>query len=145
MESFSIKGIHFIILIIVFTVILYIVGNIHLVVSTSPITKDVMIELNETNFSDSIDQDSLCLVLFYTAESKSCNRMLNTLSKFAAEQVNKINIYKVDANKYPQVSYKHNISGSPSILIFKNGKEANRIIGVVSLSNLKMIYKRHLE
>lgn len=58
MESFSIKEIHFITLIIVFTVILHIVGNIHLEVSTSPITKDVMIELKETNLSDSLDEDT---------------------------------------------------------------------------------------
>lgn len=120
MESFRIKGVHFIILIMLFTVILYIVENIHLKDPMPRLTKDVIVELGETNFLDSIHQDSLCFVLFYAAESKACDRMLNTLSKLTSKPVNKIKIYKIDANKYPQASYKHNISGTPSIFNIQN-------------------------
>lgn len=145
MESFRIKDIHFIILIIVFTMILYIIGNIHLSVSRSSTTKDILIELNETNLSDSINQNDICFVFFYTPDSKSSNNMLNKLSKLSTNPAYKMKIYKIDTNKYSQVSYKHNISGTPSVLIFKNGKEDNRILGIIPLSNLEMIYKRYLK
>lgn len=88
---------------------------------------------SETNF-----------VLFYAEESETCNIMEHNLYKVAqsvadtsATRFNKINI-----TKHPELCDKHMISGIPSILIFKNGQEVNRIVGVVSESNLKFIYRK---
>lgn len=40
---------------------------------------------------------------------------------------------------------KYNISGVPSILLFRNGKEYKRIMGIIPAYNLKMIYERDIK
>ena len=56
-----------------------------------------------------------------------------------------IKIYKVNVDRYPELIDKYNISGVPSVLIFRKGIEDKRIMGVVPYSNLEMIYKRQIK
>lgn len=56
-----------------------------------------------------------------------------------------IRIYKVNVNRYPHLIDKYNISGVYNILIFSNVIGNKRIMGVVSYSNLEMIYKRQIK
>lgn len=83
-------------------------------------------------------------VLFYKTELKSCSIMEQNLLHIANTTSNNNNVkyIKIDTEKYKNVYDDYNITGVPSILIFKGGKETNRITGIVSQSNMEHIYKR---
>lgn len=99
---------------------------------------EAMIEIK-----DSIGQGTN-FVLFYIEGSKPCNVMEQNMYKViqSVADTSSVKFNKIDIVKHPELYGKHNISGVPSILIFNNGEEINRITGVVSESNLKFIYKR---
>ena len=88
---------------------------------------------SETNF-----------VLFYTEGSKPCKIMERNMYRATKSitDTSSVKFNKIDIIKHPEMYEKYNISGVPSILIFKDGEEINRITGVVSESNLKFIYRR---
>lgn len=139
MKIFQLKEIHFIILIILFTGILHLLDDLRKKEYKS--TKNNIPEVGSTFFADSLNQKTLCLVLFYTNDSDIYNEMTNNLENLLLRTDN-IHIYKINTDKYPDIAYTYNICGVPNILIFRNGIEDKRIMGVVSYSNLEMIYKR---
>lgn len=93
---------------------------------------------------DSISK-GICFVLFYQPKSDICNNMESKLNRLALEKGKMVRFYSVNIKDEKDVTDKYNISGTPNILIFKNGQEYKRIMGVVPFSNLEMIYKRDLK
>lgn len=83
-------------------------------------------------------------ILFYTEDSKPCNIMEQNLRHIeqTIADTTSTKFLKADINKYPELYNNHKITGVPCVLILKDGKETNRIVGVVSTSNLKFIYKK---
>lgn len=102
-----------------------------------------LIELDNQSFSDSIVSGT-CFILFYSEESEVCNRMERNLNQLIEVSEGDTKFYKLNIEKYPGDYGKYSISGTPSTLIFKNGQEVDRIMGMVPASNLIMIYKRNI-
>ncbi|MCD7914149.1 MAG: thioredoxin family protein [Tannerellaceae bacterium] len=68
--------------------------------------------------------------------------MESTLAQWAQNEKDSIYVTKVNLSKHTELGKKFQISGTPSIIICKNGDEINRILGIVPLANLKTIYKK---
>lgn len=140
-SRWRLKGEHIIAGIVLFTVFLYLLepwasGN------TLPSeTADTLTELTPETFPDSI-AGRTCFVLFYEEDSELCDRMEYSLCQLANRQDEEVAFFKFNIDKYPDYIITHKISGTPSILIFKNGKEAKRILGIISEKNLKTIYNK---
>lgn len=141
MKIFRLKEIHFITLIISFTVILCFVGNQQRQGYRS--VADNIPEIEETFFTDSLNKKAFCFVLFYSDGLDICNEMRSTMERFRTNTDN-IPIYKINADKYPRLVDKYNVSGVPNILLFRDGVEDKRIMGLVSYSNIVMISKRRI-
>lgn len=85
------------------------------------------------------------LILFGDPNSILCKNMEYKLDILAKEKDKNISFYIVDIESEKSIVYKYHISGIPSILIFKDGKEYKRIFGIVPLDNLRMIYERDMK
>ena len=105
--------------------------------------KSALVELNNQSFSDSVAAGT-CFVLFHKDESDICNAMEHNLNQLIKASEGHARFYKLNIDKYPGEYGKYDISGTPSTLIFKDGKEIDRIMGIVPVSNLIMIYKRSI-
>jgi len=44
---------------------------------------------------------------------------------------------KVDVDKSPRLAQEYNIAGVPTLLVFRDGKVADRIVGLLSTAELK--------
>ena len=144
MNSFTeirIREWHFIVLILSLTVLIYVLGTRSLKQSSILDMDDYLIELNDETFLDSI-YSRLCFVLFYIEDSDSCNEMNYNLNRLAENKTSDAGFFKLNLKKHPVCSKMYNISGVPNILIFSNGKEIKRIMGVVPEHNLEKIYNR---
>lgn len=98
-------------------------------------------ELQDSSFTNSVSSGITC-VLFHNEESDLCRKMESNLGRVHNETNSDIRFYKLNYEKYPGKYGKYEISGVPSVLIYKDGQEIERITGIVSVSNLKMILKR---
>lgn len=91
-----------------------------------------MIELNESTFKITVDQDKLILVDFYADWCGPC-RLLTPILK----QLKDVEVCKVNIDNCPDVTSQYNISSVPSILFFKAGTVVGKMVGLQNLQALE--------
>lgn len=102
---------------------------------------DCLTELSSANFAENISQGK-CFVLFYAADSGSCDKMRYNLGKIAENEQGTIRFFKLNIDDYPETALNYQISNTPNTLIFKNGEVLKRITGAIPKRNLEIIYNR---
>lgn len=89
-----------------------------------------MIELTEKNFQETIDESDLVLVDFYATWCGPCKMQADVLSKIQTSRANKYNIAKVNIDEAPTLATRFGIDAIPTIIVFKNGKEIHKTVGL---------------
>lgn len=69
-------------------------------------------------------------------------RVISDLNQMAENGREAVSFFKVDIDKYPEYCENFNIYGIPSVVLFNEGREVNRIMGVVPKRNYDVIYSR---
>ncbi len=126
-----------IILIVLFLVI---AGYIYVInkVKKTPMVENhqKILVLEKENFDATIKNKTI-LVDFWAAWCMPCKMIAPILNEIAGELPEGIFIGKVDVEKFPGLSNRFKIRGIPTLILFKNGKEVDRFVGVKSKSALK--------
>ncbi len=78
------------------------------------------------------------LVDFYADWCGPCRSMSPVLSAFAQEMKNKITIVKVNVDRYPALARTYQVANIPYLVLFRDGKVADRRLGVQSLEQLRL-------
>ncbi|MGH2574435.1 MAG: thioredoxin [Ignavibacteria bacterium] len=90
------------------------------------------IELTDTNFDQEVIKSELpVLIDFWAVWCGPCKIIAPYVEQIAQEYNGKIKVGKLDVDNNPQVSMTYGIRSIPTLLIFKNGKVADQIIGAV--------------
>lgn len=92
--------------------------------------------LEEKNFDAAIKNKTI-LVDFWASWCMPCKMIAPILNEIAEELPEGKFIGKVDVEKFPGLSNRFKIRGIPTLILFKNGKEIDRFVGVKSKSALK--------
>ncbi len=88
-------------------------------------------DLNEKNFQQQL-KNNISLVDFWASWCMPCKMMAPVLNELADEVGQDVRICKVNVEQYQSLASKFGIRGIPTMLLFKNGKEINRFVGVKS-------------
>ena len=70
------------------------------------------------------------LVDFWAPWCAPCKMIAPVLNEIAEEQAGNITIAKVNVDQNKQISQKYNIRNIPTMILFENGKQKKRIMGV---------------
>ena len=98
-------------------------------------------ELDEVTFKES-ELSNISFILFYNDRSELSSKTEFNLGELQKISENNVSFYKLNVNECTRVQNEYNISGTPCILVFNEGREVDRIMGVTSVDNLKKVYKR---
>ena len=77
------------------------------------------------------------VVDFYATWCGPCRELSPLLDKLAAPLADKIKFVKVNVDESPGLAQNYTVSALPTLLLFKDGKVADRIIGLSSEADLK--------
>jgi thioredoxin-like negative regulator of GroEL len=141
MKTFKLQTWHFGLMLIALSIVTNIIGTWAVNSIPDKIEDSRFVELNDKTFDEAI-RSGTGFVLFYKENSDLCDKMEYNLNQLPVDDNEKINYYKVNIAQFYALEAKYRISGVPSVLIYKDGKEAERILGVIPESNLKIIYNR---
>ncbi|MGV3707854.1 MAG: thioredoxin [Gemmatimonas sp.] len=72
------------------------------------------------------------VVDFYADWCGPCRAMAPMLESFARQQAGNVLVLKVDTDANPATARRFNIASIPTIIVFRNGREARRQVGVAS-------------
>ena len=88
---------------------------------------------NEKEFEEII-KDNLVIVDFFATWCGPCRMQGPVLEEFASK--NNVKTIKVDVDKFPALARQYAVMSIPTLILFKNGEEVDKKIGLTSLTEL---------
>lgn len=98
--------------------------------------------LTNDNFEESV-KEGVSIVDFWAIWCGPC-RIMTPVVEDVAKEMPEVKVYKLNVDDFPELTAKFNIMSIPTILIFKDGKEVDQTVGVVSKNVLANKIKNFL-
>jgi thioredoxin 1 len=103
------------------------------------------VELNEANFEQEVLKASTpVLVDFWAVWCGPCKMIAPIVDELAVEYEGKLKIGKVDVDNNQQIAMQFGIRSIPTLLIFKDGKVVEQIVGAAPKKSLIEKLSKHL-
>jgi thioredoxin 1 len=77
-----------------------------------------------------LDATGICLVDLFSNRCPPCRVLAPTISLLADKYAGKIAVCKVDVDRVTAVAQRYRVRAIPTVLIIKNGKEVERLVGL---------------
>ena len=89
-----------------------------------------ILKLNDTNFSENVESDSAPILVDFWAEwCMPCKALAPIIDELATEFDGKVRFAKVNVDDCKEVPSKFGIRGIPTLILFKDGKKVNELVG----------------
>lgn len=95
-----------------------------------------LVLLNDGNFESSISK-GVTLVDFYADWCGPCKMIAPIIEELAVDFAGQATIAKLDIEQAQDTTSKLQVTSIPTIILFKNGKEVNRVVGLRDKESLK--------
>ncbi len=102
-----------------------------------------ILHLNDSNFDSEISK-GVALVDFYADWCGPCKMMSPVLEELAGQMSGKVKIVKIDIEAAPSTTEKYEVTSIPTIILFKEGKEVNKVVGVKNKDALRAMIEEIL-
>jgi thioredoxin 1 len=101
-------------------------------------------EVQDATFeNDVLGSDKPVLVDFWAEWCGPCRMIAPTVDAVAGEFEGRATVVKLNVDDNPATSQRYGIKGIPTLILFKNGQEAERIVGATSKEALTRFLEKH--
>jgi thioredoxin 2 len=103
------------------------------------------VELDAAGFERHLGQSGLPLLVdFWAAWCGPCQAMAPVFAAAARELEPRLRLAKLDTDAVPEVAARYGIRSIPTLILFKDGREAARVSGALPAGQLRQWIERQL-
>jgi thioredoxin 1 len=101
-------------------------------------------EVSDGNFEQHVLQsDRPVLVDFWAEWCGPCRMIAPTVEAVAEKYESTARVVKINVDDNPSVAQRYGIKGIPTLILFKNGREEERVVGATSKEAISRIIDKH--
>lgn len=102
-------------------------------------------EVSDSDFEmEVLKEGQPVLVDFWAAWCQPCRMLAPRVEAISQKYVGRAKVTKVNVDDNAATSSRFGIKGIPTLILFKDGAERERIVGVTSEENIAKIIDKHL-
>jgi thioredoxin 1 len=102
-------------------------------------------QVTSQNFQDEVVKSALPVLLEFSAEwCGPCKMLEPILDQLAAQNVKTLRVGQTDVDENPDLSEMFNVWGCPTMILFKDGKPIEQIVGFKRRDQIEAVLARHL-
>jgi len=103
------------------------------------------VEIDEKQFAEEVlNAGQPVLVDFWASWCGPCRRVAPVLEEIAADYEGKVKVVKVNVDDNPSTASRYGIMSIPTIMLFKDGKPVNTVVGFRKKEELISIIAQNL-
>lgn len=103
-----------------------------------------MIHFNKASFSDALSEGKLMMVDFWAEWCGPCQMLGPVIESLAEKYEGKAVVGKVNTDEEPELAIGYQVSGIPTVIFFKDGKEIERLVGVMPPDAFVQVLEKNL-
>ena len=97
-------------------------------------------DLNEAALNDELRHSKEPILIdFWAPWCGPCRAMSPAVEAAAEKLAGNAKVYKINVDDNPAVSPRFNLRGIPTLILFKNGRETNRLVGLSSREQIEAL------
>ncbi len=104
---------------------------------------DLIKKLSSNDFKSTIEQ-GVTLVDFFAEWCAPCRMLVPILEEIAEQVQGKIQLCKVDIDQAQDIISELQVTSVPTLILFKDGKEVNRTVGLKDADALKELISDYI-
>ncbi len=104
-----------------------------------------MLEVNDQNFEAEILKSEIpALIDFWAPWCGPCKMIAPVVEELAKQYEGKVKFAKLNVDEAPETATRYGVRGIPTLIVFKGGQDADRIVGAAPKARLEQLVNKHL-
>ena len=99
--------------------------------------------VTDANFEETIKKNSVVLIDFWAGWCGPCRALAPTIQELAKEYSGKVLVGKLDVDENPSTAERFHVFSIPTVILFKNGSETERLVGLCPKSRITDTIQKH--
>jgi len=100
--------------------------------------------VTDSNFEETLKNNKLFFVDFWANWCGPCRALAPTIVELSKEYSGKVLIGKLDVDENPATAEKFQVFSIPTMIVFKDGKEAERLVGLCTKNKIGDTLQKYL-
>lgn len=119
------------------------ITKINIVIKEPKMMSTEPFHVTDANFEETIKKNKMVLIDFWAGWCGPCRALAPTIQELAKEYSGKVLVGKLDVDENPSTAERFQVFSIPTMILFKNGLETERLVGLCPKSRITETIQKH--